>query len=407
METKKKTRGARNVTVALFGMLKTRKLVVLASLLVCVFLVRPPPSDTLQNQVGVRTVIIRAHTNLGDGFNTTAVFSTTRGGHWEFHPEIDSPPYRYSQRMCEATVMHPGDCNEAKCLPNLMNWIYYLRGDDTHKKVYPKFDVTEFRRRMYGKKLLFIGTSLMRQQVEALAWTLGHEHIRWKNDWRPYFGKCTTVRSCFTDTPSKMTICFQFLGSMATHIYSDGNYTLDHSLRPEGDSSCLLSNPMMKRMKRYDVVFVQSLAWYVAIPSVLKSDTCPEAWAETVLPQLYADSMQALLSKLSQSTKTVFVLGHIGTDCANKTEPESYDAEQTPSLYGWNLSPKLSSAALQMIAQDEELRRQVQVVDAREPTMQSVHAHPYPDCLHFCSNSAALNVYLDIYWNEVFSQLEG
>ena len=43
-----------------------------------------------------------------------------------------------------------------------------------------------------------------------------------------------------------------------------------------------------------------------------------------------------------------------------------------------------------------------QVVDAREPLMQSVHAHPVPDCLHFCMTSAAVNIYLDIYWNEVF-----
>jgi hypothetical protein len=47
----------------------------------------------------------------------------------------------------------------------------------------------------------------------------------------------------------------------------------------------------------------------------------------------------------------------------------------------------------------------VQVVDAREPVMQSVNAHPVPDCLHFCMNSAAVNIYLDIYWNEVFSSL--
>jgi len=43
--------------------------------------------------------------------------------------------------------------------------------------------------------------------------------------------------------------------------------------------------------------------------------------------------------------------------------------------------------------------------------MQSRHLHPNSgglapdwDCLHFCMNSAALNMYLDhIYWTEVFS----
>lgn len=45
--------------------------------------------------------------------------------------------------------------------------------------------------------------------------------------------------------------------------------------------------------------------------------------------------------------------------------------------------------------------------------MQSVHAHPSSrpgappprDCLHFCMNSAAVNLYLDAYWNEVFSRM--
>ncbi len=45
-----------------------------------------------------------------------------------------------------------------------------------------------------------------------------------------------------------------------------------------------------------------------------------------------------------------------------------------------------------------EQRLDIKVVDAREPLMQSVHSHPasgfaHPDdCLHFCMNSAAINL---------------
>ena len=75
--------------------------------------------------------------------------------------------------------------------------------------------------------------------------------------------------------------------------------------------------------------------------------------------------------------------------------------DKFPDKYGWNLAPKLWDTALTLI-QEEGLN--VQVVDVREPLMQSVHAHPSPDCLHFCMNSAAINIYLDMYWTEVFSQ---
>ena len=82
--------------------------------------------------------------------------------------------------------------------------------------------------------------------------------------------------------------------------------------------------------------------------------------------------------------------------------PEPFSLKEIPNLHGWGLAPKLWNISLAVI-QDEEL--DVQVVDARQPLMQSVHAHPSPDCLHFCMNSAALNIYLDIYWDEVFSKL--
>ena len=77
---------------------------------------------------------------------------------------------------------------------------------------------------------------------------------------------------------------------------------------------------------------------------------------------------------------------------------------QIPGKYGWNLDPKLWDTAL-VLVQNEGL--DVQVIDAREPLMQSVHAHPSPDCLHFCMNSAAINMYPDMYWNEDFSQYMG
>ena len=47
----------------------------------------------------------------------------------------------------------------------------------------------------------------------------------------------------------------------------------------------------------------------------------------------------------------------------------------------------------------------VQLFDAREPLMQpnSGGLNPDNDYLHFCMNSAAINIYLDMYWTEVFS----
>ena len=81
--------------------------------------------------------------------------------------------------------------------------------------------------------------------------------------------------------------------------------------------------------------------------------------------------------------------------------PEPFSVNKIPNQYGWGIAPTLWETALTMI-EDEGL--DVQVVDAREPLMQSVHAHPPLECLHFCMNSAAVNMYLDMYWNEVYSK---
>lgn len=333
---------------------------------------------------------------------------STRGGHWEFDPTFSSPPYQYTQQMCQESAINDMDCNEDRCSESdqLMNWIYHVPIDERGSnatKPYPRFDVEGFRTKMRGKRILFLGTSLMRQQVEALIWTLGYTKVRWKTGILPYFPNCFTKRFCHTDKPSQITICMQFTGSMASQVYHEGNYTLDHSLRGLGDSSCVLKPRMLKKFGTFDLVFFQSLAWYAGLPMKLDSETSPLAWVEGMLPKLYYDSIQPILSELSRHTKTVLVLGHIGTDCQNKTAPVptvvSY--EDIPTTFGWYLAPTLWDASLQLL-QDEQL--DVQVIDVREPTLQSVHAHPDLDCLHFCQNSAALNIYLDIYWNEVFSK---
>mmetsp|Transcript_32508 Transcript_32508/g.55393 ORF Transcript_32508/g.55393 Transcript_32508/m.55393 type:complete len:259 (+) Transcript_32508:2-778(+) len=257
---------------------------------------------------------------------------------------------------------------------------------------------------MKNKRIIFVGPSLIRQQVQALVWTLGHETVDWVKTAPPKrkrYRNCAAGRRCMTDMKSNITMCHQFLGSMATKIYHEGNHTLDHSLRGHGDSSCLLHNKMIADISLFDVVFVQEVSWFTSVVRTLNSTTSPSEWISNMLPQMYYDAMSKFLSKISEKTKTVFVLGQIGADCENKTVPEpSFDPIQIPDKYGWRLAPKLWNTALTLI---EKEGLDVQVVDVREPLMQSVHAHPSPDCLHFCMNSAAINIYLDVYWNEVFS----
>ena len=181
------------------------------------------------------------------------------------------------------------------------------------------------------------------------------------------------------------------------------NYTLDHSLRGHGDSSCLLHDDMIADLAGFDSVFLQPpIAWYTNIKNVLSSATSPEAWVQKMTPTMYFDALDAFLTKLSSRTKNVvLVLGQIGSDCQNKIEPEAFAVKEIPDKYGWQLAPKLWEKTLTLF---EERKLDVQIVDARDPLMQSVHAHPSPDCLHFCMNSAAVNMYLDLYWNEVFSR---
>jgi hypothetical protein len=98
--------------------------------------------------------------------------------------------------------------------------------------------------------------------------------------------------------------------------------------------------------------------------------------------------------------------------CLEKTSPEPFSVYNIPDNYGWGNSKKLWDTSLRLLS--EERLDSIKVVDARESLMQSVHAHAgsggaakplkFNDCTHFCMNSAAVNMYLNIYWNEVFLQ---
>jgi hypothetical protein len=144
---------------------------------------------------------------------------------------------------------------------------------------------------------------------------------------------------------------------------------------------------------KFDVLFVQSLAWYTDLGRALDSPKSPSTWVSTVVPTLYYDAMVSFLSKVSRRTKTILVLGQVGTNCKDKTEPEAFHRE--------NMAPSLWDASISEI---REKVNNVQIVDVRDPVMQSVHSHPTPDCLHFCMNSAAVNIYLDKFWVKVFSK---
>jgi hypothetical protein len=194
------------------------------------------------------------------------------------------------------------------------------------------------------------------------------------------------------------------MGVIATKVYHEGNRVIDHpTLQGINSSSCILHDDMIDEIAQFDLVFVQgSVVWYAGLPLKLNSTSSPLKWATKMLPVIYYDAMEALLSKISQRTKTVFVLGQTGTKCQNKTVPELVSMINISSSYGWNAAPKLWATSLTLIRENE---LNVQLIDAREPLMQSVHAHPAlaPDCMHFCMNSAAINIYLDMYWNEVIS----
>ena len=277
-----------------------------------------------------------------------------------------------------------------------MNWIY----KDKNDRPYPKFNVYDFRRIMMNTRLLFLGSSLVRQQVQALVWTLGHDRVEWNET----LANCSSTRWCMHDVRSNITICHQWMARLATKVYHEGNYNIDHpTLHGINSSSCILHDDMIDEITQFDLVFVQgSVVWYAGLPLKLNSISSPLKWVTNMLPGIYYDAMEALLSTISHRTKTVFVLGQTGTKCQNKTVPELVSMSNIPNSYGWNEAPKLWATSLTLIRESE---LNVQVVDAREPLMQSVHAHPAlaPDCMHFFMNSAAINIYLDMYWTEVFS----
>ena len=322
------------------------------------------------------------------------------GGSWKYDANDTQAPYNFSQQMCLSSYIDKGDCTKNQyCQSDLMNWRYL----DRNGQSYPKFDVAGFREKMKNRRIVFVGSSLIRQQVQALVWTLGHTNVKWRKV-TSKIANCTTTRFCFTDLQDNITICYQFMGSMATQVYHEGNYTLDHSLRGFGDSSCLLGDNMMSNgLTRFDLVFVQNIAWYTNLRKLLDSPTSPSEWVAEMTPIVYYDAMKELLTKISKQTKTVFTLGQTGTRCKDKTNPEPFSIQEIPDNFGWTISGKLWNASLRLIEDEQELSS-VQIVDAREPLMQSVHAHPQPDCSHFCMDSAAINMYLDMYWNEVFSQ---
>jgi len=327
-------------------------------------------------------------------------------GYWVQSDEFP-PPYTFSEQICKQTYLDKDDClKTAKfCTSSdLMNWVYIKGG-----KPYPRFNATGFLQKMENKSVMFVGSSLMRQQVMALMWTLDYRTIKWKTT-KPKNKNCTTRRFCFTDTKHNITFCYQFMGTIATKLYHEGNYTLDHSLRGHGDSSCLLEDSNIDVISSFDLVFVQSIAWWTKLGDVLDSPTSPKEWVEKMLPTVYYDAMKDLLTRISRKTQTVFVLGHIGVDCEGKTLPEPFYFDRIRPDHGWDSAPKYWDASSYLLLEE---RLNIKVVDARVPLMQSVHAHSASgdahsdekDCLHFCMNSAAVNMYLDIYWDEVISQL--
>ena len=347
--------------------------------------------------------------------NTSISSGGVQGGHWEYDTNV-TKPYVYSSKVCNATNIHPGDCTKTTnyCPSTLMNWIY----KDNTNTTYPKFDVNGFRNNMKDSSILFLGSSLVRQQFVALVWTLGHTNIQWTRTKNMSPETCSSDQWCMHDVKGNITLCHRFMGSISRGPIIEHNYTLNHSVRGHGDSSCLLHDTMVQQMSnQFDLVFVQgSVMWFAGLPALLNSTSSPMEWISKKLPLLYHDAMEGILSKLSQRTRTVFVLGQSGLLCVNKTWPEPFREDIEYNLaatrdvgakYGWMQVPKLQTTSLDMI-HDKKL--DVHVIDARDPLMQSRHAHPNSgglspdmDCLHFCMNSAALNMYLDMYWTEVFS----
>ena len=63
---------------------------------------------------------------------------------------------------------------------------------------------------------------------------------------------------------------------------------------------------------------VQEVAWWTTLKHVLDSPTSPSERVSKMVPTMYYDAMEALISKISQQTKTVFVLRQIGVNCKKR-----------------------------------------------------------------------------------------
>ena len=112
---------------------------------------------------------------------------------------------------------------------------------------------------------------------------------------------------------SNITICHQWIARLATKVYHEGNYIIDHpTLHGINSSSCILHDDMIDEITQFDLVFVQgSVVWYAGLPLKLNSSSSPLEWVKKMVPLVYNDAMEALLSKISNRTKTVFVLPYI------------------------------------------------------------------------------------------------
>jgi hypothetical protein len=370
-------------------------------------LVREEESSAQEQLQGVIVLTKESNTHEYLPNNDVSAPISVLGGHWEYSNKV-AAPYQFLPEVCDKSYLHKGDCIKTiSCPKTLMNWQYVTANNGP----YPKFDVKGFRSKMRNKRIVFVGDSTARQQVQALVWTLGHTRVKWEHT---KSNSCSTNRLCMTDKPGNITICYQTMGSMSTKIYREGDYTFDHSLRNSkgdtGDSSCLLYGKLTNELAGYDLVLVQGITWWLGLPRVLNSTTSPYEWLSKIVPTVYKDAIGKLLANLADRTKTVLVLGQVGTACGNKTAPEEFDPANIPDDYGWSLAPEMWHTLLDYL---DEMKMNVQIVDARDPVMQSVHAHPLvpggpynntPECLHFCMNSAAVNIYLDMYWNEIFSR---
>ena len=210
----------------------------------------------------------------------------SKSGHWEYVEDTTSP-YTFSTRICNASSFSVDDCIKAEkyCHSNLMNWVYL----DRNNTPYPRFNVSGFRTKMKNRSIIFVGSSLVRQQVLALVWTLRHGKVEWE---KSSVKRCTTSSYCMLDAESNITICFRFMGSMATRIYNEGNFTFDHHLRGHGDSSCLLLDEILAEFDKFDMAFIQgSIAWYGGIPQLMSSSSSPYHWMQKILPIVYHNTM--------------------------------------------------------------------------------------------------------------------